>query len=209
MRVSFTEGHIKGFHKTGYVSLTDIFKVGNRHRIINNRSAANITDFINSAKTNEFMNIIADKQGIDASEIVIKQGRGKSSRTFCSLHLAIYAAEYLSPEFHYEVVDKFIEGQLFLNRDNSGDQFSILNIVVDNYLPGRELKTSNKGIYIQIAKMIKAGISPDENDWNTATAEQLKTRTEVEKQIAGVLRLNLVRDWEHLKQLIADILKTT
>lgn len=205
MTVALSKGAIAGFHKTDMVSLTDVFRVGNAHRACEGKTAANMTKFLQSSATSEFIGVICNNQNITIDEVIVKKGKGKNASTFCSIHFAIYAAEYLSCQFHYEVIDMFIKGDIFKLRDKGGDEFKMLNFAIDQYLPGREGKDSNKGIYINLAKKIRErilGKGSKAEDWNKATPEHLQERYDYESSLSQLLRLGVVRDYEHLKELI-------
>ncbi len=58
------------------------------------------------------------------------------------------------------------------------------------------------GIYINTAKLLKAKILSDNDNWNSATPAQLTKRAKFEEKLIGSLEMNLVRDWNHLKELI-------
>ena len=204
LTVTFSEGSISIYHKSMMGSLTDLFNVGNRYRVSAGKGTANMSLFLQSAATQEFISIICKRQGCSPDDVIRQSGRGKSSKTMANLHLIIYAAEYLSTEFHYEVIDAFITNKLLEWRDDSGDEFKLLNLAIDNYLPERDGK-DNKWIYINIAKAIKLKVNPDGNMWNTATALQLRQRAKIEARMVSVLELGLIRNWEHLKEIIEKL----
>ena len=204
MAVCFPAGtlHIGHLTKTG--SLTDMFNIGNKMRAAEGKSPANITNFVNSKATQDFITECAEAQGIPREAVVRTVGRGKASRTEANLHLLVYAAQYLSTKFHYQVIDTFINHKILKWRDESGDQFIALNLAIDAHLPGREGK-DNKGLFITLAKLLKAKLSPDGDSWNTATCQQLEARAKAERTLVQLLQLGVVRDWEHLKSLIDKI----
>ena len=74
-------------------------------------------------------------------------------------------------------------------------------MIIDQYLPEREGK-DNKGIFINVSKMIKAKVMPGDKQWNDADANQLRKRDEYEEKLCAVLKLGLVKNWEHLKEII-------
>ena len=204
MQVTFSKGVLEIGHKTRRASLTDIFKLGNEYRCCNKQAPANITHFLNSAATQLFLKIVSEKLCIPVDEVVVKTGRGKSARLEASLHLIIYAAEYLSTEFHFEVIDTFINHKILTWRDDSGDEFVNLNAAIDTHLP-KQVGHDNKGVFIHVAKLLKGRVSPDGDSWNTASADQLRDRYELERKLVSALQMGFIRDWEHLKEVIPKI----
>ena len=200
MTVAFSCGEVEIFHKTAMGSLTQLWRTGNMMRSSEGSREANITKFLDSGKTQNFIAAI-EKQGIKAIE---KTGRGKTARTWACLELMIYAAEYLSTDFHLEVIQTFIKGKLLDFRDESGDNFKALNVAIDKHLPDIENR-SIKGIRIQIAKLIKHKVNPEVISWNLATADDLRYRSEIEDKVTTMLNLDLVNDYDHLKEVIGKI----
>ena len=58
------------------------------------------------------------------------------------------------------------------------------------------------GIYINTAKLLKAKILGDDGKWNSATPIQLTKRAKFEEKLITLLEMDVVRDWNHLKELI-------
>ena len=204
LTVSFKYGDLHIGHKTMTGSLTDLFRVGNIYRLSNGDNIVNQNMLMNTASTKDFIALIAKRQNIPIESIVKTVGRGKNSRTEANLHLLIYIAEKLSLDFHYDVIDCFITNKLLYWRDESGDNFKALNLIIDKCLPGRNDK-SNRGIYIQLAMLIKSMVQPDGDNWNTATADQLRYRNRIEDKLVSFLELGLVRDYDHLKELAVKL----
>jgi hypothetical protein len=207
MKSKFLGRDLHIWHKTGMGSLTDIFSIGNISRGIAGKKAANITHFMNSKATKAFISIIAKRQQIEESEVIIKTGRGKSQSTFANIHLLIYAAEYLDPEFHYDIINEFITNKLFEWRDDSGEQFKAFNILLDNHLLTKG-DSRNRYKYAECAKLIGEKVFNNKwkkGIWNRATADQLRQRTEYETKLIGFMEAGLVRDFSHLKELINNL----
>ena len=206
MAVCFPHGELHINHKSMMGSLTDLFNIGNKMRVLENKSAANMTHFIKAHATQEFIRVICEEQGCQPDEVIKQTGRGKASRTEANLHLLIYAAEYLSTRFHYQVIDTFIVGKLLQLRDDGGDEFKLLNTAIDRYLPGRDGK-DNRGCYINIAKIIRSrcNLVKPENvpTWNQPEADSLAQtkRYDLQHKLVSLLELGVVRDWDHLKDL--------
>ena len=197
MSIAFGGGDVEVFHKTAMGNLTQLWSAGNVMRVGDGKSMANLTAFLGSAKTIEFMEALK-KQGVNPYEVT---GRGNTKRTWACIELMIYAAEYLSVSFHVEVIQAFIKGKILEYRDESGDNFKAMNVAIDNFLPEREGK-DNKGVRIQIAKQIKHKVNPELVSWNLACADDLRYRSQVEDKIASLLSIGVVNNYEHLKELI-------
>jgi len=133
---------------------------------------------------------------------IIKTKRGKYGGTWAHLQVLTHAAGKLSADFLVEIIHVFLNDKILGWRDIGGDNYISLNIAIDNFLPGREATNSNMGIYINTAKLLKAKILGDDGKWNTATPVQLTKRAKFEEKLIGFLEMNLVRDWNHLKELI-------
>lgn len=194
MNVAFNGGDVEVFHKTAMGNLTQLFNVGNKTR----DKPANLSKFLSSESTKKFISIVEEKIGSKCFEIT---GAGNKKRTWANIHLMVYAAEYLSPEFHFEVIDTFVNGKILEYRDESGDEFKAMTAAIDNYLPNREGK-DNKGVMIQISKRIKHKVNPELTNWNNADADDLRYRLKIEEKIVSLLELGVVTDYEHLKKLI-------
>jgi hypothetical protein len=199
MKVAFENGNVEVFHKTAMGDLTQLWKVGNATKIVNGGSPANLSKFMQSAKTLEFINVIKEKTGGEAVQV---SGRGNTRKTWASIHMMIYAAEYLSTEFHFEVIDAFVKGKILEYRDESGDNFKAMNVAIDRYLPEREGK-NNKGLRIQVAKQIKAKVNPELISWNFAEADDLRYRSDIEDKITSYLEMGFITNYTHLKDVIA------
>ena len=201
MSVAFSEGVVNVFHNTAMGDLTQLWKVGTIMRVNNGMAVPQLNNFLQSQSTKDFIEVCERKTWKPCIEVT---GRGKNGRTWASIHMMIYAAEYLSTEFHFEVIDAFINNKILEWRDVSGDEFKALNIAIDNYLPNREEK-SNKGIYINVARMLLKKVNPALSSWNDASADELRERATIENKLVTTLHLGLIRDWEHMKEIIEKI----
>jgi hypothetical protein len=213
MTVALPNGTLDIYHKTAVGSLTDLFSLGNGQRILDGKKPMNQSLFIKSKATQEFIQIIAKELSMSSDEIVFSKGRGKASRTYGQLHFLIYAAEKLSPTFHFHVIDIFLSKHLLQLRDDGGNVFKTLNLAIDQWLPDRKEK-NNMGCYIQVAKMLSAKIFPEikqfetgVNIWNTDLAiyDKQYLREDYEDKLVSFLKAGLIRDWEHLKAVIEKL----
>lgn len=204
MTVAFEHGNLSIEHKTSMGNLADVFYIGNKYRILNNKSPANLTLFCKSNSTQEFLDAVAKRLNVDKSTLMYTTGKGKNSRVVANIFLIIYAAEYLSADFHVEVIDTFINSRILTWRDESGDHFKGLNNEIADSAESLLGKPAHKGHFITLAKIVNNRIG-DQLDWNNATAEQLKERDRIETGLCSVIKLGLVKDWEHLKQIALEI----
>ena len=132
MNVAFSSGNVRVYHNTSMGSLTDLFSIGNAMRVQEGKRAAVLSQFLESGRTIEFASVIKEVHRIEPYEVV---GRGAKGGTWACLQMMIFAAEYLSPRFHLEVIDAFINNKILEWRDVSGDEFKALNIAIETYDP--------------------------------------------------------------------------
>jgi hypothetical protein len=213
MTVALPSGTLDIYHKTAVGSLTDLFNLGNGQRILDGKKVINQTLFIKSKATQEFIQIIAKELNIKPEEIVFSKGKGKGSKTYAQLHFLIYAAEKLSPTFHFHVIDIFLSKHLLQLRDDGGNVFKTLNLAIDQWLPDRKGKY-NMGCYIQVATLLRAKIFPEieffeqgVNIWNTdrATYDKQYLREDYEDKLVSFLKAKLIKDFSHLKEIIKTL----
>ena len=206
MSVSFSHGILEIGHKTMTGCLADVFTIGNKHRVLEGKSAMNASQFLQNNSTKDFVDAVARRLKVPAESILYTIGRGKSARIMANLHIMIYAAEYLSPDFHAEVIDTFINNKILTWRDESGDAFKGLNEQIKDCAEQVLGKPAHTGHFVTISKIINARIGNGVNvDWNTATAEQLSERKRIEDHVMTALRMGFIKDWEHLKQVVTEI----
>ena len=209
-------------HLTMLGNLNALWDYGNGLRAAKGLAPSDMTNWMRSPQTAEFiLEIEKDIYSVDSTELKIetnghgtakvigklncvKTKQGKGGGTWVHLYLLLKAAAWLDAGFELQVYKTFVTNRILQWRDDSGDEFIALNAAVDAYLPGREGK-DNKGIFIQSAMRLKAKIAPDGESWNTANHNQLQQRTDVERSLVKLLQLGVVRDWEHLKELIEKI----
>jgi hypothetical protein len=215
MSVAFPQGTLEIFHKTAMGNLTDLFSLGNKQRGKDDNAPVNMTLFLKSKSTEEFISALSEELGIDKNDVIKRKGRGRNSKTYAQLHFLIYCAEKLSPRFHVRVIDTFISHNILQIRDDGGNAFKALNVAIDAYLPEREGKESNRGIYIQCAKLLRDKVFFDKDIdypkdglvWNSdyATYDKLQLRDKYEEKLITLLEMGVVRNYEHLKEFIEKL----
>ncbi len=195
--VAFSKGSIPIGNVDHMASLVSVFDLGNAFRFEKGVSSLRMESWLSMHSTKEYINLVSRDLGRPA--IVTKKGRGGG--TWVHLRVMVDAAMYLDPDLKNEVIRHFVEDRILQIRDDSGDNFIELNAAIA--LNAEEMlgKPSHRGHYITIAKAIKARVIPDGDDWNTASAMQLSARNRIEERLSSFLKMNLVRDWDHLKEL--------
>ena len=187
------------------VCLNDVFTAGNALRLSQGKAALQMASFLRSKHVEEYVEAAAEEWNVPKEQFITKEGRGNNTRTFVHISVALLAAEAMSPRFHAHVHRVFIEGKLLEFRERGGTEFKTLNANIEAYLPGREHKSSNKGVFIQVAKRLREKIlGPDATteSWNHADVDQTHKRYEWENKLSDMLRLGVVKDFNHLKELI-------
>ena len=208
-------------HRTGLVDVNDLVKVGNYLRVGKKlpfmavptiRRRKDLTTFVEAVNRQV-------QQGhyryFDVpDELIFSVGKGGvNATTKAFLPIALKIAAIMDADFEAEVYRVFIEEKILHYRDESGEQFKALNIIIDAYLPGREGK-DNRGVYIAVATLMRDVVFPgvvwdtasQGNIWNSelATGDALRRRDSIEGYLCGILKDGLVRDFEHLKQIISN-----
>lgn len=205
MRVDFFGKAVRAKTDGNLICLNDLFWAGNALRLEENKPALQLANFLASKSLEEYVTAAAEEWGLPPESFIRRGGRGRTSATYAHVSVALLAAEYLSARFHAHVHRVFIEGKLLEFRQMGGTEFLSLNASIDKYLSEREGKDSNKGIYINVAKALRTkilGEGAEADAWAIATVDQTHRRYEYEHQLCAFLRLGVVKNYEHLKDLI-------
>lgn len=189
------------------ICLNDMFIAGNALRLADGKPALQMAAFLNSKTLAEYVEAAAQEWNLPKEHFITKEGRGKNTRTYVHVSVAMLAAESMSPRFHAHVHRVFIEGKLLEFRERGGTEFKNLNAAIDQYLPDRVGK-DNKGVFINLAKLIRErilGHGATTEDWNKATVAQTHLRYDWESKLCDMLRLGVIRDYEHAKEIIGKL----
>ena len=206
-------------HRSGHINATELLKLGNKQRIINGLQPVTAPQLKRNKGLKAFIHSV-EKQ-IESGQydtfniskpVIYVEGVGNKAKTWAFLPIALKMASLLSSDFEAELYRIFINDSLLQLRDDGGNNFKRLNKNIDLYLGGRKDKTSNRGCYIQAAKLLRDKIfpeieAPDGNIWNTdlATAYHQNLRTRYEDKLCILLEMGVVDDFEHLKFFIAKL----
>lgn len=190
----------------GYmVSLNDMERAGNAWRLANGMPAYQLGAFLNSKTLKEYLSAASVVWDKPLESFLKKAGKGKTSRTMGHISVAVLLAEQMSPYFHAQVHKTFIEGKILEFRELGGTEFKDLNAAIDEFLPERDGK-DNKGVYIQVAMRLRNKIlGTEEPNWGTANTNQTYKRFEHEATLCKLLRLGVVKNYDHLKEIIEQL----
>ncbi len=202
MLVNFKYGTLEIGHKDYMGNLTELFAIGNRYRYDElNADPVYIRNWLKLDKTIAYIKEVES----EISRPAITTTRGRTGVTYAHLYILLLAAQDLSPKFQLEIHKTFIRGRLLELRDDSGDAFIELNDSIAAAAIPILGKPSHRGHYIAIANIIKERASLGEDQsWNNATGAQIHKRLRIEDGLINLLRLGVVKDWGHLKQLAKD-----
>lgn len=170
--------------KTGFFSATDLVKAGNNWRILNMLPPFDFSSYIRNRSFIEFRTEIEKKYGK-----VLNSGQGRGVHTWVHPLIFIDIALAINPKLKVEVYEWLFDN-LIRFRNDSGDSYKEMSAAI-------YIRFSNKREfpnYIQkVANYIKSELKVD--DWQKATAEQLKKRDLIHNSIR--LLCNVLNDTNH------------
>jgi hypothetical protein len=203
-------------HKTKMGSLTELWAIGNSIREAKGLTQLDMANYLRSPETLELVQAIERKEGFKPAEptelkdgrvptiksdlIVTKRGR-YTGGTWAHLYILLDAASRMDADFKVKMFDILVEGKLLEWRDDSGDSFKAMNVLLDTTV----VKTPETRNYIALAMAIKNNVKPTGGEWNTANYAELKRRTNIEDRLMTVMKLGLVRDFDHLLQIAGEL----
>ena len=201
MHVSFLHGTLEISHLDRMGDLNSIFAMGNKYRALEDLPIKSMQDWLKLHSTKEFL--AAVEKEIKRSAVIAS--KGSKGKTKAHLLVLIDAAAYLAPALKIEIYLNFIEGKLLEFRDESGEYFKDLNVVVAEKAIEVLGKPSHKGHYITLANIVKERfLGKDHAGWNYATPEQLTKRARLNDFVVRSLEMGRVKDWEDLKKLVQE-----
>lgn len=198
LSIPFALGTLNIQHGTLMGDLRGFFDLGNLYRVKDGKPSIEVGSWLKLTGTKAFIETVTEDIGRPA----LVTGKGRGNRMKAHLFVMLDAAAYLSPEFKLEVYKTFVEARICELRDNGGDLFIQLHESLSAHAESVLGKPAHKGHFITIAKIIKQRC--DVEDWNTAPAQSHAKRVRIEDRIGSLLRLGLVRDWDHLKELVSQ-----
>jgi hypothetical protein len=222
MILQFDDKTLAVEHKTKMGSLTELWAIGNSIRESKGLNQLDMKNYLRSPETLELVQAIERKYGIESKCVestqlkrgmvdtiqsqLIQAKRGRhGGGTWAHLYILLDSASRMDADFKVRMYDILVEGKLLEWRDDSGDSFKALNVVLDLTVVKKTGNRPETLVYQTVAKAIKDNVKPTGGDWNTATYDELKRRTTIENQLMTILKLGFIKSFEQLLQTIKDI----
>jgi hypothetical protein len=219
-------------HLTKMGNLNDVLKIGNEYRKAKGLREIEMREWLVKENTWEFIIEVERKYGtnfqtldsrvclsnyknssgqIDFAKLIKlfsviksqKGGKPENRGYWSNLYIMLDLATHLDPVLKLEMYEVFIHQKILFWRDLGGDNFKEFNKVVDT-LPDR-IGENNQGIYIQVAKKIRNKLDIlstkgyNEKEHHSLIQEK---RSEYLKSLTDFVKFGLIRDYEHLKEII-------
>jgi hypothetical protein len=171
-------GKVSQSTKSGFFSATDLVRLGNKWRAMNDLPFFDLNNWLATKSTKEFVESLEKRYG----KVKINS-KGKNSHTMVHPLLFIDIALTILPELKIEVYE-WLYDNLILFRNDSGDSYKEMC----NSLYGLYTNKRDFPLYIiKVAERIKNELNVQ--DWQTATEEQLKKRDKIHEVIKLLCRV--------------------
>ena len=143
--------------------------------------------------------------------VIRRQTRGKLENrgTWANVYILLDFAVQLNVDLKYEMYRVFIEEKILQHRDAGGESFKKLNRAIDT-LPDRtpELKPKgNKGIYINIAKLIRDKLNILESrgyNQEEHNAKVQELRDKIEDTAVNLIKMKMINSYSQLKTFVIN-----
>lgn len=161
--------------QTGMFSATDLLKVGNKWRIMNDLPQFNMQNWFSNKGTKQFVEELEEKYG---KANIKKSARGKGTHTWLHPLLFIDMALSISPKLKIEAYEWMFDS-LIKHRNESGTAYKKMCGALFVH-QGNKVSFQ---LYIKtVAEKIK--LACHVTDWQEASEEQLQRRTKLQENIA-------------------------
>ena len=168
-------GSVAQNNQTEMFSATDLVRVGNKWRMINEMAHFDMTAWFANKGTQEFIAELEERFG---KGNVKKSGRGRGNHTWVHPLLFIDMALAINPRLKVEVYEWMFD-QLIKYRNESGDSYKKMCGAL--YVRAGRKDRFNQTVQ-DVANKIKMACGV--TDWNEASEAQLKMRDKLHNDIA-------------------------
>lgn len=220
MLLTFDNKTLAVEHKTKMGSLTDLWVIGNFIRRSKGLSELDMSHFLRSTETIEYVQAIENDMGFKSAQIAdLKKGESVANKThlittrrgrhgggtWANIFILLDAASRMDAEFKLKIMKIFVEGKLLEWRDDSGDTFKELNIALDRMVFNLTNKRPSTAFYQRVAAYVKDRVNPTGGTWNTASHEELKLRTKIEERLITIIELDLIKTESDIYRVINEM----
>lgn len=168
--------------KTEAFNASGLVRAGNKWRAANGLSEFNLSQWLKTKSTVEFVDALTEKHGD-----VVSIKRGRNGATWVHPLLFIDIALAISPQLKIEVYEWLMDS-LLKHRNDSGDSYKRM---AGALYVGSENKAMFPAYIQKVAGQIR--LACNVSDWQTATEAQLKQRDRIHDAVtllSDVLRNN-------------------
>ena len=193
---------------------------GNSELWNNNKSQSSVSDFWNiEADFSQLRMYKTEKGEIQYSKLIkqfptliksVRGGKVENRGHYMDLYLLLKIASMLDKQLEVQIYEIFIDGKILEHRDNGGEAFKRLNKAIDT-LPDRQphLKPKgNKGVYINVAKMIREKLSIiDTKGYNEDEHDKIiqEKREEYIDKLVSFIEMGFITSYPQLKETIKKL----
>ena len=195
-----------------YVDISTLLDAGNKCRLLyENKKPYQLNTFLASVELKNYIKEASEAWNIPEDKFIISGGRRAGARVRAHISIAVLLAEKISKKFHVYVHKVFIEGQLLQHRLEGGEEFKRFNDALVDFLPSP--RGNDDARRINAAKLIreKCKLTKPEDEeletWNQEAADSVAQalRVDMLSTLTKMLRMGVVRDFEHLKEIIEKL----
>lgn len=211
-------------YTNGMIVFKSLETAGNLARAAKGKSMQNMSQFLVSDDMNNYLESLlnkANKDGLnigspagdkwEMSDLIRKEGKTKTSRLIVHVNVALKIAMKMDSDLEVSIVEAFISGKILEYRLMGGDEFKHFNAALLEYLPSE--RGHDDARRINAAKLIRAKCElkrPEDEEietWNQEAADSIaqSKRVEILSTLTKMLRLGVIRDWDHLKEIIEKL----
>jgi len=173
------DGEIRQKSKSEMFNATDLLKIINKKRIIDNLYPLSMSNYTSAKQNKEFIEALMMEEGLTREEVIkTNKKAGSWVHPLVLIDMALWGYPKLKV-----AVYKWMYDNLLKYRNDSGDSFKEMNEALDDKF--------NIGAkyweYAQVANMIadEIGLKNIKNRWQIATEQQLRYRDYLQHEIIG------------------------
>ena len=183
------------------VSLTDIAATINKQREADGKPPYQLGGFLNSKMLADYIDAASKEWNIKPEDMVIRSGKSSGS-TIAHVSVGVLLMESADIKAKAKIHKILIDGWNNETLQRGGTEFFKLNAALSSSFG------DNADEFINIAKLIRErilGADAKTEDWNSATVAQTHLRYDWENKMCDMLRLGVIRDYEHAKEIISKL----